>query len=618
MNQIRYSFFRKTLLTLILLLSVGHAYTQWAIQPTSGSADLVEVHFFDQNNGIAVGSAAAVTTDGGNNWNFLPVPFALHDVYMLGSQTAVAVGSDLSGNQSVVRTTDLGQTWTTTYSGSAGTIHGLNFFSSLHGAAAADSGRVMLTSDGGLNWLCLVPVSTDDFYAVSMLTLDTLYAAGKGGNVYKTTTGGSSWTVSLASSTEDWYAMDFRSHSDGMVGGYNNLISYNYSKRTTDYGNSWVATANAYSPVSDLQMTSVNDIYQVNHTQFIQHTYGGIGWQAEQVPGLTSADSLVGLFFLNDTTGWAVGDNGLIVATNTNGNCTPNPRLSQHDICLGDSIVLSAATGWQSYSWLDSATNAAVSTFFTPTNGMTIYFQATHPICGTYFDTLRFTVHYCDSVWPGDANADGVANMADLLTIGLGAGSVGSPRAMANNTWTPQAKTNWGPTFFGVIDYKHADCDGNGLIDVNDTLPLSLNYSLTHTKSQHVNATSGFPLYLEPLFDSLSIGDTGYVRVMLGDLSNPITDLHGIAFTFSYDPSLIDTNSVSISFDTTWIAPTNASGQGMYKDFYNLGRTDIGYTHMNQLNSSGYGMIAGITFVTIDNISGKNNSISKSLQLNLS
>ncbi|MEL7534936.1 MAG: hypothetical protein AAFN10_26780, partial [Bacteroidota bacterium] len=60
-----------------------------------------------------------------------------------------------------------------------------------------------------------------------------------------------------------------------------------------------------------------------------------------------------------------------------------------------------------------------------------------NPNTGYQIDTGRVTIFVTatDSVWPGDANSDGVANNLDLLQLGLGFYYVGSARDSVSNTW---------------------------------------------------------------------------------------------------------------------------------------------------------------------------------------
>ena len=72
--------------------------------------------------------------------------------------------------------------------------------------------------------------------------------------------------------------------------------------------------------------------------------------------------------------------------------------------------------------------------------------------------------------------------------------------------------------------------------------------------------------------------------------------------------TLIDTNSVSISFDSSMMGTNGGDMVAMYKDFYMMGQADAGIVGIDHIHRSGHGRVARMTFVTIDNISGKKES----------
>lgn len=78
------------------------------------------------------------------------------------------------------------------------------------------------------------------------------------------------------------------------------------------------------------------------------------------------------------------------------------------------------------------------------------------------------------NIYPGDANADNVVNHIDLLYVGKNFGFTGNPRTDTANTFAPQtAPTPWGFSYYGV-EVMYADCNGDGVIDANDTLAIHL------------------------------------------------------------------------------------------------------------------------------------------------
>ena len=77
---------------------------------------------------------------------------------------------------------------------------------------------------------------------------------------------------------------------------------------------------------------------------------------------------------------------------------------------------------------------------------------------------------------PGDTNKDGQINIFDALGIGLGFNLEGIARPNASISADFQAAIDWLFSLFDGLDSKHADCDGNGVIDANDFLAIDLNY----------------------------------------------------------------------------------------------------------------------------------------------
>lgn len=221
-------------------------------------------------------------------------------------------------------------------------------------------------------------------------------------------------------------------------------------------------------------------------------------------------------------------------------------------------------------------------------------------------------------VWPGDANNDLVANNIDVLAVGLGGNSTGPARANASSLWVGQPSLAWVDTIPGAIDKKYVDCDGNGVIDSLDLLPIAANYGLTHNKTSSANGTQTDPnLSLSFSADSFQVGDTVTVQIDLGDVNINAQNIYGIAFSILYDSSLIDTNTFSLDFSSSWIGNSSDVYSFEY-DQWSMGRTDAAIVRNDQMAVSGMGMIAQATFVIIDNIDGKRQTlVSDTLELAL-
>ncbi len=212
-------------------------------------------------------------------------------------------------------------------------------------------------------------------------------------------------------------------------------------------------------------------------------------------------------------------------------------------------------------------------------------------------------------VWPGDADNNGVTSMWDLLPIGIGFGSSGSFRNNASYAWYGQNADDWGIVFSSGADYKHADSDGNGIIDFTDAFAIYLNYTLIHNKASGLKGGPDDPaLFVDIQQDTAFTGTAFDVDVHLGTADIPADSVHGIAFSLLYDPALVDTNGITVDFSKCWIGDS-LSTITMYKDIYHIGRIDIGITRIDQQNISGHGILVELKIVVIDNIEGKYNQV---------
>lgn len=209
-----------------------------------------------------------------------------------------------------------------------------------------------------------------------------------------------------------------------------------------------------------------------------------------------------------------------------------------------------------------------------------------------------------DSVWPGDANFDGIANNLDVLNIGLGFNTQGEPRATPQINWLPFATFTWPEIFNDGTSYKHADCNGDGVIDSLDIIAIDQNYNQTHTKSIDSDCDGEIPLFIT--FDGVMYqpGDTVLGTINLGTEDNPANGIYGLAFTLNYNNEFIVQNSVQINFNNSWISPLNESVH-LTKDFWAFSNIDAGYSKIDQTTTSGNGPIGEIIVIIDDNLAGK-------------
>lgn len=232
--------------------------------------------------------------------------------------------------------------------------------------------------------------------------------------------------------------------------------------------------------------------------------------------------------------------------------------------------------------------------------------------CITTSDSVTLTACPESVVWPGDADANGRVDNIDLLPLGLGYDSTGTSRSVQSIVWQPDTVADWSHRlggYFPYTDYKHADCDGNGRINAMDTDAIIQNFSLTHQKTfATASPRAGVPmLNVYRSRDTLQAGDILNIIFTMGDSVLQANDIYGLAFTYNFDPTIVDSTFTSMSFGSSWIG--NSDKIAISKTLNSIGQIKAAVTRIDHQARSGYGPIARANFrITTDNISGKYSS----------
>jgi len=226
--------------------------------------------------------------------------------------------------------------------------------------------------------------------------------------------------------------------------------------------------------------------------------------------------------------------------------------------------------------------------------------------CGTYYRVDAGCTDQC--IWPGDANYDGVVNNLDLLSIGVGYDTTGPVRINPTINFIPQYCPLWADTLLGGVNYKHVDCNGDGIINADDTSAVVLNYSLTHVRG---GGGTGWKaddpaLYITTSPDTVGDGQILTATLSLGSQALPVTNAYALAFTYNFDPLVVDTTDVNFTFGNSWLFSAG-NHINITKSFYPEGQMQVAITRINHIAMSGSGPIATVSMkITTGNINGKN------------
>jgi hypothetical protein len=205
---------------------------------------------------------------------------------------------------------------------------------------------------------------------------------------------------------------------------------------------------------------------------------------------------------------------------------------------------------------------------------------------------LAYNVVVCDDVWPGDVNWDLTANNDDILDIGLAYGQTGTPRTGASLNWVAQTCTDWGTNQVNGADMKHADCNGDGIVDATDEDAVTLNYGMIHPKGVHLPQakSAALPdLYFDLTGINFVEGTTVSIPIKLGTGTLPMNNILGIAAKIKVQNVTL-VNAPTVNNTTSWIG-NGTNTMNFYKGV-NPNQTDWALVRTDHNNVSGDGTIA--------------------------
>ena len=221
----------------------------------------------------------------------------------------------MNTNGSLLKTTDGGDTWTTTTI--QGNVNGdLSFPTSTVGYMAGFYDKIKKTTDQGVTWTTIsIPNQALPIYSVSFADANIGYLVSMQGFIRKTTNGGTTWTAQTAGGSPYLRHVHFVNANLGTAIGENGSI-----RRTTNGGSTWSAVFGAPS-------TYLNKIFFLNNTigfivggqgTILKTVDGGANWSALN-SGTT--EWLSAVCFRNEQEGYVGGSSGFMMKT-TNGGIT--------------------------------------------------------------------------------------------------------------------------------------------------------------------------------------------------------------------------------------------------------------------------------------------------------
>lgn len=265
--------------------------------------------------------------------------------------------------------------------------------------------------------------------------------------------------------------------------------------------------------------------------------------------------------------------------------------------CAGSSADFTAS-GAATYTWNTVPPTLSSTVHLIASNSCNQYTISATDNNGCYaLNTLLFCGDtMCAQVWPGDANSDGVVDNTDVLEIGLSYNATGTARSPGGNAFTSQYATTWYGVGMGSNGQNkvHIDCNGDGTVNMGDTVAIFNNYSLTHSFKSSANTSANPDITLLPSAN-VTAGTWNKADIILGSSGNAMSQLYGVAFDINFDNSMIQSNSAYVVYTSSFLNASTQNVQFRKVDFAG-GKLHAASVRTNGTDVSGNGKIGEFWF----------------------
>lgn len=234
----------------------------------------------------------------------------------------------ITGNSgTVIKSINSGNNWANINSGISTNFVSFAPAGNSSGIAIGSLGKIYKTTDNGNNWSSVPSNIISNLECITFVSSKVGHIVGANGTILKSDTYGNSWSISTSGTTNDLHGVGFGNTSStlskGFVVGDKGTI-----KKTTNGGGTW---ANSNSGT----IKNLRSVYCLNSTTAFAvgdsgtmiktlnanttATWNQINLIDSLGPSFNSTLTLNKIYFSNNTTGFVVGDKGIILKTVNSG-----------------------------------------------------------------------------------------------------------------------------------------------------------------------------------------------------------------------------------------------------------------------------------------------------------
>ena len=257
----------------------------WIILSNTGmptNTKFSEVKFLNSTLGYITGNNNTIlkTIDRGNTWTNVAPPFISvnnrwNNIWLVDSNTVIAVGDSGLYAPTLAKSLDGGNTWTFYNTGAQSTIYGVFFIDSLTGFISTNFGNILKTTNGGLTWETKLSQTQNN----TSPQLGTIFfingkkgfviggrdptAGNSGGKIYFTIDSGNTWATNNSYTDKYYSCIAFENETTGYITGGHVADNTSTILKTVDGGVTWVTEPTNFNRLVKLDVKTVNSQYVV-------------------------------------------------------------------------------------------------------------------------------------------------------------------------------------------------------------------------------------------------------------------------------------------------------------------------------------------------------------------
>jgi photosystem II stability/assembly factor-like uncharacterized protein len=269
----------------------------------------------DRGRGFASGDNITVSVNGGTVTFEVASTISLFDTITSGTTQNLnsvvfssnpSIGIIVGNSGTVLSTNSGGLSWALITISGAGNLYSVCFYQSTVWACGA-SGKIFKSSNSGFTWGQVgSAISTADLTSISFRDGTDGTVVDAFGRIYNTVNGGSDWTQVKF----DYNSVDFVDENNGWISGKNGIVL-----KTTDGGAIWnYIYSGTTQSLTSVYFSDVNIGYVSGPNGLLRKSAsGGVSrsWTSQN----SGSSTLNNFSFVDNLTGYAVGDGGIIYKT---------------------------------------------------------------------------------------------------------------------------------------------------------------------------------------------------------------------------------------------------------------------------------------------------------------